>query len=73
MKDLVKPCLRKKLDEIVIHVGTNDLTSNINIVKLMKKVVNLLKETDLDELLQPCYDSRNFLSELKSYAFESNR
>ena len=35
--DYLKPSLRKAPDEIIIHAGTNDITSNVNYLFNVKK------------------------------------
>ena len=42
--DHVKPVLRKKPDTIIIHVGTNDLTNNINLIRNVKMISKMTKE-----------------------------
>ena len=48
MMDLVKPVIRKKPSEIIIHTGCNDLTNNINPLTNIKKIVKLVKEASPD-------------------------
>ena len=37
MLDILKPLMRKKPDEIIVHVGCNDITNNINYLANVKK------------------------------------
>ena len=39
-----KPVLRKKPDTIIIHVGTEDLTNNINILRNVETISKMAKE-----------------------------
>ena len=42
--DHVKPVARRKPDMVIIHCGTNDLTSDVDTTKHLKEVVRILKE-----------------------------
>ena len=53
--DHIKPNLRKDPDQILIHAGTNDLTSDQNYLKNVKKIVKLVRETCKDTKL--CFSS----------------
>ena len=44
--DYIKPELRYKPDEIIIHRGTNDIENEINTVKKIKKLVKEIDEHD---------------------------
>ena len=44
--DHLKPTLRKKPSEIIIHAGTNDITNDINYLNNVKKMVKLIRESD---------------------------
>ena len=44
----LKPSLRKALDGIIIHAGTNDITNNVNYLSNVKKIVKLVRETSKD-------------------------
>ena len=44
--DHLKPTLRKKPSEIIIHTGTNDITNDINYLNNVKKMVKLIRESD---------------------------
>ena len=48
MLDLIKPVIRKKPSEIIIHTGCNDLTNNINPLTNIKKIVKLVKDGSPD-------------------------
>lgn len=51
----LKPSLRKALDGIIIHAGTNDITNNVNYLSNVKKIVKLVRETPKDTKL--CFSS----------------
>ena len=42
--DYIKPIAMKKRDTILLHVGTNDLTKGINIMKNIRKCVEAIRE-----------------------------
>ena len=42
MVDYVKPGVRKKPDTLIIHVGTNDLTEDVNNTKKVRKCVEII-------------------------------
>ena len=42
--DHIKPSLRKKPDEIIIHATTNDITTEINMLANVKKIVKLIRD-----------------------------
>ena len=44
MIDYINPTIRKKPDDIIIHVGTNDITNNVNTVENLRKIVNMILE-----------------------------
>ena len=46
MIDYIKPELRHKPDIVILHCGTNDITSDVNTVKKMKKLVKEIEEND---------------------------
>ena len=52
MADHINPAIRKNLDIVVIHTGTNDLQNNCNIVKKAKKLVSAVREDDKDYLVK---------------------
>ena len=51
ISDHIKPSLRKAPEQILIHTGTNDISSNTNYLKNVKKIVKLVKETCKDTKL----------------------
>ena len=60
----IKPSLRKKPDQIVIHPGTNDLTSNHNYLDDVHKIVKMVvKETCKNTKL--CFSSLICRTDLK--------
>ena len=46
MIDYIKPELCHKPDIIILHYGTNDITSDVNTVKKVKKLVKEIEEND---------------------------
>ena len=49
LMDYVKPAMRKKPKALVIHTGTNDIQQEINTIKMVKKLVRVIKETDSEK------------------------
>ena len=47
--DYVRPATRKKPKMMVIHSGTNDITSKVNTLQKIRKVVNAIKENDMND------------------------
>ena len=41
MQDYVRPTIRENPDHVIIHVGTNDLTTNIPTEKVTESIINL--------------------------------
>ena len=52
--DHIKPSLWKAPEQIIIHAGTNDISSSTNYLKNVKKIVKLVKEA--------CKDTSDFSS-----------
>ena len=46
MVDCVRPVTRKKLDVLIMHVGTNDLTKGVNTLSKVRKIVSAIQEED---------------------------
>ena len=46
--DYIKPTIRQKLDIVIIHSGTNDLTKDVNTMNRFRKVVAAVKEIDTE-------------------------
>ena len=44
MLDIIKPIIRKKPDEIIMHAGCNDLSRNVNPLTNIKKICKLVKD-----------------------------
>ena len=44
MLDIIKPLIRKKPDEIIVHVGCNDITNNSNYLTNVKKISEMVNE-----------------------------
>ena len=49
LMEYVKPAMRKKTNPLVIHTGTNNIQQEINTVKMVKKLVNVIKEIDSEK------------------------
>ena len=43
LTDHIKPIIRRKPDALIIHIGTNDLTSNIDSVKQLKSTIKSIR------------------------------
>ena len=43
MLDILKPLMRKKPDDIIVHFGCNDITNNINYLANVKKMSKMVK------------------------------
>ena len=43
--------LKGKPESLIIHIGTNDLTNNINLLTNVEKIVNKVKKTSPDTVL----------------------
>ena len=41
--DHMKPAIRRKPDTLIVHTGTNDITSDTGTQKFLDEAVNLLK------------------------------
>ena len=50
--DYVKPIARKKPKMLVIYTGTNDLSNEMNTIKKVKKVVQSIREIDVNQEIQ---------------------
>ena len=46
MVDYVRPVIRKKLDVVIMHVGTNDLTKGVNTMSKVRKILSSIQEVD---------------------------
>ena len=44
----VRPTARKNSKMIVIHTGTNDITNKVNVLQKIRKVINAIKENDVN-------------------------
>ena len=49
MKHYVKPMQEKQPAQIIVHIGTNDLSSNKNSDKIADEIVNFTKSNKTDE------------------------
>ena len=47
--DYVRPTVRKKLNMIIIHSGTNDIQNNVNTLQKIRRVICSIKEYDTDD------------------------
>ena len=52
MIDYINPIARKKLDIILLHVGTNDFAKGINTMKNIRKCLEAIRELDNSENIQ---------------------
>ena len=50
--DYVRPTARKNPKMMVIHSGTNDLTYKVNTMQKIRKVINAIKENDLNNEIE---------------------
>ena len=50
--DYVRPTARKKPKMMVIHSGTNDLTNKVNTLQKIRKVINAIKENDVNNEIE---------------------
>ena len=51
LKDYIKPLVKKNPVKLIIHVGTNDLTSNINRIDNLTQVVNYVRDNTDTEIV----------------------
>ena len=49
--DKIDGVLEGKPESLIVHVGTNDLTNNVNLLNNIKSIVNKVKTTSLDTVL----------------------
>ena len=71
--DHIRPSLRKEPDQIIIHAGTNDLTSDHNYLNNVKKIVKMVRETCKNTKL--CFSSlicRNDLKDIDEKVKKTN-
>ena len=52
MLDYIKSIARRKLDTLIIHSGTNDLTNGVNTRKKVRKLVKVVREIDESEKIE---------------------
>ena len=57
MVDYIKPIARRKPDALVIHTGTNDVTNDENTLKYVRKLVTVIRETDVDKEIKIGFSS----------------
>ena len=50
--DKIDDVLEGKPESLTVHAGTNDLTSNVNLLNNIKKIVNKVKITSPDTMLR---------------------
>ena len=71
MVDYEKPVARKKPDTLISHVGRNDLAKGVNIIKKVRKCVEVIWELDNTENIQIGFSSiiqrsdKDFSNEIK--------
>ena len=46
--DFIKPTIRKKPDDVIIHIGTNDLTNNSDTIKNLEQVIQYISHESPD-------------------------
>ena len=46
------PAMRKKLYAIIIHTGSNDLTSDVNTMKYVRSITNIIEEMNGGDNIQ---------------------
>ena len=49
MVDYIKPIVSRKPDALVIRTGTNDMSNDVNTLKNVRNIVNVIREIDVDE------------------------
>ena len=73
----IKPCLKRKPDEIILHVGTNDLKEGkclIDVAKRVLKVCNIIKkESPETQVVISELITRSDSSDLKDQVKEVNK
>ena len=57
MVDCVRAVTREKLDDIIMHVGTNDLTKGANTMFKVRKIVSAIQEVDSTRNIQLGFSS----------------
>ena len=57
MVDYVRPVTRKKPDVIIMHVGTNDLTKEVNTMSKVRKIVSVIQDVDSTRNIQLGFSS----------------
>ena len=57
MVDCIKPIVRRKPDALVIHTGTNDMTSGVNTLKYVRKLLKVIREIHVDEEIKIGFSS----------------
>ena len=57
MVDYIKPVIRRKPDSLVINTGTNDLTNDVNTLKYVRKLVEVIREIDVDKEIKIGFSS----------------
>ena len=57
MVDYIKPIVRKNPDALVIHKGTNNMTSDVNTLKYVRKLEKVIREIDADEEIKMGFSS----------------
>ena len=50
--DYVRPTARKNPKMMVIHSGTNDITNKVNTLQKIRKVINAMKENDVNDEIE---------------------
>ena len=53
--DHLRPTMRKKPDVIIIHVGNNDLTNDVNTMKYVRSITKIIEEMKGGEDIQGAF------------------
>ena len=74
LTDHIKPIIRRKPDALIIHIGTNDLTSNIDTVKQLKSTIKSIRDgTPHTKIAVSLLTPRNDIQEGKKKVDQLNR
>ena len=69
--DYVRPTTLKKPYKIIIHTGTNDIQNKVSTLQKVRKVITIIKETDVNNEEQIAFsvvihrDDQDFEEEIK--------
>ena len=73
--DYVQPTVRKKLNLIIIHTGTNDIQNNMNTFQKIRKVISSIKEYNTNDNIKIALSSITHWSDhdFKNKSNDTNR